>query len=58
MEPIDWKQFRFSRREPPEMKFIPWADDDPPPLENRYRLPALLFAIAAGGLSLLLFLAG
>ena len=57
MTPIDYRHYRFLRREPPQLKFIPF-EDEPPPLENRYRTVALLFAIAASVVSVLLFAVG
>ena len=57
MTPIDYRHYRFLRREPPQLKFIPF-EDEPPPLENRYRTVALLFAIAVSVVSVLLFAVG
>ena len=56
MTPIDFRHYRFLRQEPPQLKVIPWEDDGPPPLENQFRVPAALCAIAMTGLSLVLFL--
>lgn len=55
MQPIDYRHYRFLRREPPQLKFIPF-EDEPPPLENQFRVPAILCAIAMAGFSLLLLL--
>ena len=58
MAPIDFRHYRFLRQEPPQMALIPFEEDaDPPPLENRYRVPAALCAIAALGLVVVLALA-
>ena len=58
MSPIDYRHYRFLRREPPEMKFIPFEEEGPPPLENQFRVPAILCAIAASAFVVLLFVVG
>ena len=55
MAPIDFRHYQFLRREPPQLKAIPW-EDERPPLENRFRVPAALCALAMAGFSLVLFL--
>ena len=45
--PINWNHYRFLRKEPEELRDIPFAEElEPPPLENRYRVVAYLLALA------------
>lgn len=54
--PTNWNHYRFLRKEPEELRIIPF-EEEPPPLENRYRLTAYLLALTVVSLITLAALA-